>query len=171
MVQLAGFSLVQVWPQDHHLNLSSKQTCLSKGDSPKKYIEGDTSLLTTPSNSVLHDQDLLSVIFSYLSFPKRSKLSCVNKDWQCASKNHRAFAICCTDSGMKLKDVLKFVGKRFNNLKKITLNFTPFCTWINGFYVHGPTLKELFEKRATVLRSVAIVIGHQTNEKIMKMYQ
>ena len=124
VVQLAGYSLVWVWSRDHHLNLCLKRTCLSKGDSPQKDIEGDTYLLTTPSNSVLHDQDLWSVIFSYLSFPKRSKLSCVNKDWQRASTNHKAFTINLTAFGMKLHNVLKFVGKRFNILKKITLNFT-----------------------------------------------
>ena len=58
-----------------------------------------------------------------------------------------------------------FFGKRFNNLKKITLNFTPYCAWINRFYIHGSTLTELFEKRATVLWSVAIVIDDGTNEK------
>ena len=56
-VQLAGYSLFWVGPQDHHLNLCSKQARLSKGDSPQKYIEGDTSFLTTPSDSVLHDQE------------------------------------------------------------------------------------------------------------------
>ena len=140
-VQLAGYYLVQVRHQDHHVNLCWKQTRLSKDDSSQKDIEGYTSLSTTPSKSVLHDQDLLSVIFSYLSFPKRSKLLCVNKDWKRASTNYRAFIINLTAFGIKLNNFLKFIGKRFNIPEKIMLNFTPYCTWINGFYVHGPTLK------------------------------
>ena len=94
-VRLIGSSSVQVWPRDHHYNHYSKRTCLSKGDSPQKEIEGDTSSLITPSDSVLHDQGLLSVIFSYLSFTKQIQISRVNKDWQHASMNHKDFTFVC----------------------------------------------------------------------------
>ena len=119
-------------------------------------------MLTTPSDSVSHDQELLSVIFSYFSFPKRSKLSCVNKDWRRASTNHRAVTINSEAFGMNMDNVLKFVGKSFNILENIMLMFAPYCTWFKRCYVYGPTLNILFEKRATVLRSVAIAVDGGT---------
>ena len=60
---------------------------------------------------------------------------------------------------------MKFVGNRFNILQKITLKFAPYGGWIREFYVHGSTLRDIFEKRATVLRSVAIVVADQTEEE------
>ena len=72
------------------------------------------------------------------------------KDWQRASTHHRAVTIDLKAFGMNMENNLKFVGKRFNILEKITLKFAPYCTWLRGFYVHGTTLKEFFEKRATV---------------------
>ena len=119
-VQSARYSLVQIWSRDHHLNLCLKQYCLYKDDSPQKDVEGDTSLLTTPSDNLLqHDQNLLSVIFSYLFFPKRSKLLCVNKDWQRSSTNHRSVTINSKTFGMNMDNFfLSLLGKSLIFLRR-----------------------------------------------------
>ena len=113
-------------------------------------------MLITPSDSVLHDQGLLSVIFSYLSFPKQIQISCVGKDWQHASTNHKDFTFNCCDCSKNMLNGIKFAGNRFNNLEKITFKLSTYEKWLCDYNVHGQAFKQFFEKRAKGLRSVAI---------------
>ena len=105
---------------------------------------------------MLHDQGLLSVIFSYLSFPKQIQISCVNKDWQHASTYHKDFTFNCCDCSKNMLNVIKFVGNRFNNLEKITFKLSTYEKWLCGSNVYGQAFKQFIEKRAKGLRSVAI---------------
>ena len=43
--------------------------------------------------------------------------------------------------------------------------------WDNQLNVFGPDLRELFVKRATLLRSVTIVFNEDTKVEIMNMWQ
>ena len=115
---------------------------------------------------MFHHLKLVTVILSYLPFQEKSKFSCVNKEWQRASTNYVAITIDFADARDHVNSIFKFVGKRYNILKNMTLKLGPHRSprggWDNQFNVFGPDLRELFVKRATLLRSVTIVFNEDT---------